>query len=82
VVFIYNKRLIPAGDVPDSHAALAKLIASQTDKFKNKVTTYDIEKSGLGFMLSCRITTPIRTTLRPWPTSPKGACRCSRLPAP
>jgi iron(III) transport system substrate-binding protein len=52
VVFIYNKRLIPAGDVPDSHAALAKLIASQTDKFKNKVTTYDIEKSGLGFMLS------------------------------
>ena len=25
VVFIYNKRMIPAGDVPDSHAALAKL---------------------------------------------------------
>lgn len=52
VVFIYNKRLIPAADVPDSHTALAKLIASQTDKFKGKVTTYDIEKSGLGFMLS------------------------------
>ena len=52
VVFIYNKRLIPQGDVPNSHAALAKLIASQTDKFKKKVTTYDIEKSGLGFMLS------------------------------
>ncbi|HBZ17739.1 MAG TPA: iron ABC transporter substrate-binding protein [Pantoea sp.] len=52
VVFIYNKRLIPAADVPDSHTALAKLIASQTDKFKSKVTTYDIEKSGLGFMLS------------------------------
>ena len=52
MVFIYNKRLIPQGDVPDSHAALAKLIASQTDKFKKKVTTYDIEKSGLGFMLS------------------------------
>lgn len=34
------------------HAALAKLIASQPDKFKKKVTTYDIEKSGLGFMLS------------------------------
>lgn len=52
VVFIYNKRLIPQGDVPDSHAALAKLLASQTDKFSKKVTTYDIEKSGLGFMLS------------------------------
>ncbi|RKQ39757.1 ABC transporter substrate-binding protein [Enterobacter sp. R1(2018)] len=52
VVFIYNKRQIPAGEVPDSHAALAKLIASQTEKFSKKVTTYDIEKSGLGFMLS------------------------------
>ncbi|WP_034916939.1 MULTISPECIES: ABC transporter substrate-binding protein [Erwinia] len=52
VVFIYNKRLIPKEDVPDSHAALAKLVASQTEKFGRKVTTYDIEKSGLGFMLS------------------------------
>ncbi|CNH03426.1 ABC transporter substrate-binding protein [Yersinia pekkanenii] len=52
VVFIYNKRLLPPTDVPDTHAALAKLIASQPDKFKKKVTTYDIEKSGLGFMLS------------------------------
>lgn len=52
VVFIYNKRLVSPADVPDSHAALAKLIANQTDKFKKKVTTYDIEKSGLGFMLS------------------------------
>jgi iron(III) transport system substrate-binding protein len=52
VVFIYNKRLITAAEVPDSHAALAKLIAGQPDKFSKKVTTYDIEKSGLGFMLS------------------------------
>ncbi len=51
-MFIYNKRQIPAGEVPDSHAALAKLIASQSEKFSKKVTTYDIEKSGLGFMLS------------------------------
>lgn len=52
VVFIYNKRLIPQGDVPDSHTALAKLVTAQADKFKGKVTTYDIEKSGLGFMLA------------------------------
>ncbi|CAM3963066.1 ABC transporter, periplasmmic iron binding protein [Klebsiella quasipneumoniae subsp. similipneumoniae] len=52
VVFIYNKRLIPQNEVPDSHTALAKLIASQADKFKGKVATYDIEKSGLGFMLA------------------------------
>ncbi|UMX65992.1 extracellular solute-binding protein [Klebsiella pneumoniae] len=47
-----TKRLIPQNEVPDSHTALAKLIASQADKFKGKVTTYDIEKSGLGFMLA------------------------------
>ena len=31
VVFIYNKRLIPAGDVPDYHAALAHIIAGQSE---------------------------------------------------
>ncbi|VTR30406.1 Uncharacterised protein [Serratia fonticola] len=36
VVFIYNKRLIPQGEVPDSHAALAKLIASQPDKIQKE----------------------------------------------
>jgi len=51
-VFIYNKRLIPQNEVPTTHTALAKLIASQPDKFKNKVTTYDIEKSAVGFMLA------------------------------
>lgn len=51
-VFIYNKRLVPQADVPKTHADLAKLVAGQTDKFKNKVTTYDIEKSAVGFMLA------------------------------
>ena len=70
VVFIYNKRLIPQGDVPDSHAALAKLIAGQTDKFKKKVTTYDIEKSGVGFMLSVQDFKADLTTSKRWPTWP------------
>ncbi|AOB29845.1 iron ABC transporter substrate-binding protein [Bordetella sp. H567] len=51
-VFIYNKRLIPQAEVPKTHGELAKLVATQTDKFKNKVTTYDIEKSAVGFMLA------------------------------
>jgi iron(III) transport system substrate-binding protein len=51
-VFIYNKRLVPQADVPKTHGDLAKLVAAQTDKFKNKVTTYDIEKSAVGFMLA------------------------------
>jgi iron(III) transport system substrate-binding protein len=49
-VFIYNKRLVTPDEVPQDHAAFVKLIDTKTDKFKGKVTTYDIEKSGVGFM--------------------------------
>lgn len=49
-VFVYNKRLVSADEVPKTHAELAKLLNTKTEKFKNKVTTYDIEKSGVGFM--------------------------------
>jgi len=49
-VFIYNKRLVTGNDIPQDHAAFAKLLNSETAKFKGKVTTYDIEKSGVGFM--------------------------------
>src|SRR5512144_58233 len=49
-VFIYNKRLVAADEVPQDHASFAKLISTKIDKFKGKVTTYDIEKSGVGFM--------------------------------
>jgi iron(III) transport system substrate-binding protein len=45
---VYNKRLVTGAEVPQTHADFAKLIA--TEKFRDKVTTYDIEKSGVGFM--------------------------------
>ena len=45
---VYNKRLVDAKEVPQNHADFAKLITQP--KFKDKVTTYDIEKSGVGFM--------------------------------
>jgi iron(III) transport system substrate-binding protein len=45
---VYNKRLVTGAEVPKTHADFAKLIASE--KFRDKVTTYDIEKSGVGFM--------------------------------
>lgn len=51
-VFIYNKRLIKPEEVPTTHVALAQLVSSQADRFKNKVTTYDVEKSAVGFMLA------------------------------
>jgi iron(III) transport system substrate-binding protein len=46
--FVYNKRLVTAAEVPQTHADFVKLI--QQPKFTDKVTTYDIEKSGVGFM--------------------------------
>lgn len=49
-VFIYNKRLVTGDDIPQDHASFANLLNTKTDKFKGKVTTYDIEKSGVGFM--------------------------------
>ncbi|MFL6674849.1 MAG: ABC transporter substrate-binding protein [Massilia sp.] len=48
ITFVYNKRLVTAAEVPQTHADFVKLVTS--DKFRDKVTTYDIEKSGVGFL--------------------------------
>ena len=50
-VFIYNKRLVTGEDIPQDHAGFAKIINAKHDKFKGKVTSFDIEKSGVGFMM-------------------------------
>jgi iron(III) transport system substrate-binding protein len=52
VAFVYNKRLVPAEDVPKTHAEFAKLLTAKADKYQGKVTMYDAEKSGVGFMLA------------------------------
>lgn len=51
LVFVYNRRLLPAEVVPQSHADLARLMKEKAEVFKGKVATYDAEKSGVGFML-------------------------------
>ncbi|HLO95236.1 MAG TPA: ABC transporter substrate-binding protein [Burkholderiaceae bacterium] len=45
---VYNKRLLPAADLPKTHADLVKLLADP--RLQGKVTTYDIEKAGVGFL--------------------------------
>jgi iron(III) transport system substrate-binding protein len=55
-VFIYNKRLVTGDEIPQDHASFAKLINTKADKYKGKVTTYDIEKSGVGFMFAVQDT--------------------------
>jgi iron(III) transport system substrate-binding protein len=51
ITFVYNKRLLPAVDVPGDHNALLRLIRGKPDAFKGKLTAYDPEKSGVGYLL-------------------------------
>jgi iron(III) transport system substrate-binding protein len=51
IAIVYNKRLLSGDEIPQSHADLLRVLTTKTDKLKGKVTTYDIEKSGVGFML-------------------------------
>nr|WP_229218336.1 ABC transporter substrate-binding protein [Rugamonas apoptosis] len=48
--FVYNKRLVSDAEVPQTHAELAKLVTDKPEKFGKKVTAFDIEKSGVGYM--------------------------------
>src|SRR5215831_20443576 len=47
IAIVYNKRLVPAEDVPKTHADFTKLLNAKADKYQKKVTTYDAEKSGV-----------------------------------
>ena len=50
VGIVYNKRLLQPNEVPRTHADLLKLVKSDPARFQGKVTTFDIEKSGSGFL--------------------------------
>jgi len=51
ISIVYNKRLLTGDEIPQSHDDLIRVFTQKADKLKGKVTTYDIEKSGVGFML-------------------------------
>jgi iron(III) transport system substrate-binding protein len=50
IAFVYNKRLVPEGDVPKDHTDLLKLLEAKTDFYKGKITAYDPERSGVGYL--------------------------------
>jgi iron(III) transport system substrate-binding protein len=50
IAFVYNKRLVPEADVPKDHTALMKLLESKPDAYKGKITAYDPERSGVGYL--------------------------------
>ena len=51
-VFVYSKRYVTGNDVPQTHADFLRLITTQRDKYAGNVTTYDIEKSAVGFLFA------------------------------
>ena len=51
VSIAYNKRLLPADAVPQSHADFVRLMKEKPDVFKEKIATFDPEKSGVGFLM-------------------------------
>jgi len=50
IAFVYNKRLVPAADVPKNHTDLLKLLEAKPDFYKGKITAYDPERSGVGYL--------------------------------
>jgi iron(III) transport system substrate-binding protein len=62
IVFAYNKRLMPPGDVPHSHADLERLLRTNP-AYSGKVATYNPERSGTGFLY---ITQDLQATRDTW----------------
>ena len=52
VVFVYDKRAVPVEDVPKSHEDLADLLRLKPNVYSGRIGTYDIEASGVGYLLA------------------------------
>src|SRR5258708_17370854 len=51
VVIVYNRRLVGEDEVPRSHADVLRLLREKADKYRCKLVSYDVEKSGIGYLL-------------------------------
>lgn len=51
VCFAYNRHLLAPENVPQTHAELARLLLEQPEQFRNRLVTYDPQRSGLGYLL-------------------------------
>ena len=51
-VFVYSTRYVTGADIPQTHADFIRLISAQRAKYAGNVTTYDVEKSAVGFLFA------------------------------
>jgi two-component system sensor histidine kinase TctE len=53
-VIIYSPEWLPPGTQPRSHLELAEMLERQPDRFRGRVATYDIARSGVGHLLAAQ----------------------------
>ncbi len=51
-VIVYDERTVPPEDVPFSHEALADLLRLKPEVYRERIGTYNIEASGIGYLLA------------------------------
>lgn len=52
VGFAYHKELLAESEVPRTHADFIRLLRAQPQRLRGRVATYDLEHSGLGFLVA------------------------------
>lgn len=71
----YHRHLLAAAEVPQTHAALTTLLRADTQRFRGRVATYDIERAGIGFLIAAH---DAMVTPRFWElVRTLGACKAS-----
>lgn len=50
IVFAYNRKLVPAADVPRTHAALTRLLRAKPRFYRSRIATYDPSRSRAGYL--------------------------------
>lgn len=51
-VIVYNRKLVAEADIPRTHHDLAELLRTKPEVYDGKIGTYDIEKSGIGYLFA------------------------------
>ncbi|MEO0819271.1 MAG: ABC transporter substrate-binding protein [Pseudomonadota bacterium] len=51
-VMVYNRTLVPAAEVPRSRFDLIDLLRPAENRYTGRIATYDVERSGLGYLFA------------------------------
>jgi iron(III) transport system substrate-binding protein len=51
-VIVYDGKRVPLEDVPRSHVEIAELLRAKPDVYRNRIGTYDVRVSGIGYLLA------------------------------